>query len=203
MRVVKESSDELNPSVVTYAAIERAPRRRSPSDHAALALATCGVGFLPVAPGTWGSLVGVGLYLASRSLSLRAFAAAEAGGWSLPPLEAWRTTCVLLVLTVLTLAGVWAASRAESLLRRKDPGAVVIDEVVGQLLTFVFVPAGAGMWAIMAGFLAFRVFDIWKPYPVRRLEALESGLGVMADDVLAGFYAATVMSLLTSVYLLF
>ena len=63
-------------------------------------------------------------------------------------------------------------------------------------------PFNAGLWAIVAGYLAFRTFDIWKPYPIRRLEALESGLGIMADDVLAGAYAATLMSLLTSIYLL-
>jgi phosphatidylglycerophosphatase A len=87
-------------------------------------------------------------------------------------------------------------------LRRKDPGAVVIDEVAGQLITFLFVPRDAGLWALVAGFFAFRLFDIWKPYPISRLESLESGLGVMADDVLAGAYAATLMALLTSVYLL-
>jgi phosphatidylglycerophosphatase A len=58
------------------------------------------------------------------------------------------------------------------------------------------------VWPALLGFLAFRVFDIWKPYPINRLEALESGLGVMADDVLAGAYAATLLSLLTSIYLL-
>ena len=205
MKVVKESSDELNPPVVTTAFIERDPHggRRTARDYVALAVATCGVGFLPVAPGTWGSLVGVFLYLGARDLSFSLFAAAGARGWDLPPLEAFRTTVILVMLIGLTIAGIWAASRTEALLARKDPGAVVIDEVIGQLITFVFVPARAGWWAIMAGFVAFRVFDIWKPYPVRRLEALESGLGIMADDVLAGLYAATAMSLITSVYLLF
>ena len=204
MKVVKESSDELNPPVVTTAYVEPDPHRgrRTPRDYIALAVATCGVGFLPVAPGTWGSLLGVFLYLGARSLSLSLFAAAEARGWDVPPLEALRTTTILVLLIGLTIAGIWAASRTEAVLGRKDPGAVVIDEVIGQLITFVFVPARAGWWAVMAGFVAFRVFDIWKPYPVRRLEALESGLGIMADDVLAGAYAATLMSLLTSIYLL-
>ncbi|MDQ3753770.1 MAG: phosphatidylglycerophosphatase A [Acidobacteriota bacterium] len=203
MRVVKESSDELNPSVVTHGYIERAPRRRTWRDGVALAVATCGVGYSPIAPGTWGSLIGVGLYVAAHFVSAGAVAYAAARGWSLPPLEAFRTTLVLVLLIGVTIAGIWAASRAESLFVRKDPGAVVIDEVVGQLITFVFVPYEIGAWAIMAGFVAFRVFDIWKPYPIRRLEALESGLGIMADDVLAGFYAATLMALLTSIYLLF
>jgi phosphatidylglycerophosphatase A len=205
LRVVKESSDALNPPVVTTAFVEPDPHRgrRTPRDYVALAVATCGVGFLPVAPGTWGSLVGVFIYLGARSVSLSLFDAAGATGWERPPLEAFRTTIILVILIGLTIAGIWAASRTEALLARKDPGAVVIDEVIGQLITFVFVPARAGWWAVMAGFVAFRVFDIWKPYPVRRLEALESGLGIMADDVLAGLYAATVMSLVTSVYMLF
>jgi len=203
MKVVKESSDELNPAVVTTAFIGRAPRERSLRDYAALAIATCGVGLIPLAPGTWGSLVGVGLYLVARAASVQAFVYAKARGWSTPPLESLRTTLILLMLIVMTIAGIWAASRCESLLARKDPGAVVVDEVIGQLLTFVFLPAGIGAWAIVAGFVTFRVFDIWKPYPIRRLESLEAGLGIMADDVLAGVYAATFMSLLTTIYLLF
>ena len=202
MKVVKESSDELNPSVVTTAFIGRAPRERSFKDYVALAVATCGVGLIPLAPGTWGSLVGVGLYLGARAASVQAFLYAEARGWSTPPLEALRTTVVLLMLIVMTIAGIWAATRCESLLARKDPGAVVIDEVIGQILTFVFLPVGVGAWAIVAGFLAFRVFDIWKPYPIRRLESLEAGLGIMADDVLAGIYAAILLSFMTSIYLL-
>ena len=204
MRTVKESSDETKArgAVVTQAFIARAPRRRSVRDRLALGIATCGVGYMPVAPGTWGSAVGVGIYLLGRWASAWGFAYAEGRGWSVPPLEAFRTTFILAVLIALTIVGIWAATRAEPLLGRKDPGPVVIDEVVGQLITFLFVPFYAGLWAIVAGFLAFRLFDIWKPYPIRRLEALESGLGIMADDVLAGAYAATLMSLLTSIYLM-
>lgn len=203
MRSIKESSDELNSSVVTTRTfISHTPRRRTTRDVLALTLATCGVGYMPVAPGTWGAAIGVGVYLLVRMASAQVFAVAVARGWSVPPLEAFRTTFMLLMLIVITVAGIWAASRAERLLGRKDPGTVVVDEVVGQLIAFVFVPFSAGLWAIVAGFLAFRVFDIWKPYPIRRLEALESGLGIMADDVLAGAYAATLMSLLTSIYLL-
>ena len=201
---IKESSDELNPAVVTTSAfIAQAPRRRrTPGDYVALAIATCGVGYLPLAPGTWGSMVGIGLYLLLHAASAEVFRRAVAHGWSVPPLESLRTTFMLLLIMCITIAGIWAASRAERLMGRKDPGAVVIDEVAGQLITFLFVPFNAGLWAIVAGFLAFRVFDIWKPYPIRRLEALESGLGVMADDVLAGAYAATLMSLLISIHLL-
>src|SRR5947209_4559672 len=73
----------------------------------------------------------------------------------------------------------------------------------GDYLALVLAPWAAGWWTVVAGFVAFRVFDIWKPYPVRRLEDLGGGLGVMADDLLAGFYAAALMSFLISVHILF
>lgn len=199
----KESSDALDAPAVTSAVLPLARRTRTAADYAALAVATCGVGFMPLAPGTWGSAVGVGVYMLVRWASASLFLRATAAGWELPPLYAFRTTFELALIIAVTLAGTWAATRCEKLLGRKDPGVVVVDEVAGQLITFLFVPWDAGLWAIVAGFLAFRLFDIWKPYPIRRLEALESGLGVMADDVLAGAYAATLMSLLTFLYLLF
>lgn len=204
MITVKESSDELNPAeVLPVAVIENPPRRVTARDTLALAIATCGVGYAPIAPGTWGSAVGVGLYLLARAASWQITVYASAHGLSVTPLESFRTSLVLIFLIALTAVGIWAATRAEPLLGRKDPGPVVIDEVVGQLITFLFVPFNAGWRVVIVGFLMFRLFDIWKPYPIRRLEALESGLGIMADDVLAGIYAAIVMSLLTSFYLLF
>jgi phosphatidylglycerophosphatase A len=205
---VKESSDELNPPVVTGGVFiaPRAPGgKRSASDYVALALATCGVGFLPLAPGTWGSMVGVGLYLLLRPASMRFINVLSNGDAGNHPLvESLYTTLSLAVIICLTAAGVWAATRAEQLLGRKDPGAVVVDEVAGQLITFLFIPLSLNLkwWLVLAGFLLFRIFDIWKPYPVRRLEALESGLGIMADDVLAGIYAAVCLLLLTTIYLL-
>src|SRR5205085_5873916 len=199
---VKESSDELNPAVLTRAMIAPTRGRRTLLDYVALGVATCGVGLLPLAPGTWGSLVGVALYLGARALSLQLLASATAQGWHGAQLASLQTTCVVGSLLALTFIGIWAATRAESLPGRKDPGAVVIDEVVGQLIAYTFVPYG-GWWMIIVGFLAFRAFDIWKPYPIRRLERLESGLGIMADDVLAGCYAAALLSLLTAIYLLF
>ena len=216
MPVIKESSDALTPPVVTHAFIERAPRRRRPGDYVALAVASCGVGYMPVAPGTWGSGVGLVIYLAFASFAGRVFPVPPPSEHNLRDLDAtlglleatkWapvlQTAAYLSLVTVVVLVGIWAATRAEPLLGRKDPGVVVVDEVAGQLITFMFVPAGAPWWLLAAGFVAFRVFDMWKPYPIRRLEALESGLGIMADDVLAGAYAATLMSLLVAlIYLL-
>ncbi|HZI18900.1 MAG TPA: phosphatidylglycerophosphatase A [Pyrinomonadaceae bacterium] len=199
MRSIKESSDVPG---AAGAATVRAPGRRTMADYAAVALATCGVGFMPLAPGTWGSAVGVGVYVLIGWSAASVFAWLTKYGVEARQFEAFRTSFELLVIIAITLAGTWAATRCERLFRRKDPGIVVIDEVAGQLITFLFVPRDAGLWALVAGFFMFRLFDIWKPYPINRLEALESGLGVMADDVLAGAYAATVMSLLASIYLL-
>lgn len=206
MRTVKESSDALlsgAEDTARVAYVEAPPRKRTSRDTLALAVATCGVGYIPIAPGTWGSAIGVVIYLFFRITSSQVLSDIDAAGWSPTPFEAFRTSLILTVLIALTIIGVWAATRAEPLLGRKDPGPVVIDEIVGQLITFIFVPFNIGMGGVMLGFLLFRFFDIWKPYPIRRLEALESGLGVMADDIVAGIYAATVMSLLTSFYLLF
>jgi phosphatidylglycerophosphatase A len=201
--IIKESSDELNPPIITTGGVRaKAPRRRSLSDYLALAFATWGVGYGPLAPGTFGSAVGVGIYLLVQAASARVFAFAMARGLSVAALESFRMALMLLLIAVVTAVGVWAASRTERLLERKDPGIVVVDEVAGQLITFLFVPFNSGWWVIITGFAAFRLFDIWKPYPIRRLELLESGLGIMADDVLAGVYAAILMSLVTSIYLL-
>lgn len=195
MAVIKESSDELNPPVVQTGAVPPYSRRGA-KDYVALWIATCGVGYLPLAPGTWGSMVGVLLYLIFQSLVLKTYYMMHGRGFNPETLYLLRTSLLVLFISLVTLAGIWAATRAEILLRRKDPGAVVVDEVAGQMLAFIFVPAGAGLWVTLAGFILFRLFDIWKPYPVRRLEALESGLGIMGDDVLAGIYAAIVLGLI-------
>ncbi|HEX8142826.1 MAG TPA: phosphatidylglycerophosphatase A [Pyrinomonadaceae bacterium] len=199
---VKESSDELNPPVVTSGVVlARGAGKRTARDWLALGLATCGVGYLPLAPGTWGSAVGVCLYLLFNAICARLIAYGLPRGLSPAALASLRTSGLLLIVTALSLVGIWAASRGESLLGRKDPGAVVVDEVAGQLLAFAFVPYDAGAWVILVGFLAFRAFDIWKPYPIRRLEALPSGLGIMADDLLAGAYAAMLVSLSMTIQL--
>ena len=203
MTKAKETSDSLAHPVVEPVHIVVPERRRTGADYFALALATCGVGLIPVAPGTWGSAVGVVLYIALGRGAERAFDYAVTRGLDLSPqtFPFVLNTVLLISILIVSLAGTWAATRAEKLLGKKDPGAVVVDEVAGQLITFLFVPWLSGRWTVVAGFLAFRLFDIWKPYPVNRLEALESGLGIMADDVLAGAYAAAVMSLATSIYL--
>jgi phosphatidylglycerophosphatase A len=185
---IKESSDEFNAPVRAATAVAGPRKARSFKDYFALAVATCGVGYLPIAPGTWGSIVGVGIYLGLvaflRFSPWAVFIAAE-----------------LVLITAITLIGFWAASRTEKLLGRKDPGKVVIDEVAGQLIALLPIVPGfdSGWVSIVAAFLLFRLFDIIKPYPARRLEKLESGLGIMTDDLVAGAYAAVVTSIIIAV----
>jgi phosphatidylglycerophosphatase A len=158
------------------------PTERSIKDNFALAVATCGgVGFIPLVPASWGSLVGVGVYLLAQKANEIFMSRAPANQFAV--FDSFGFTAALACLLGLFLVGIWAATRVEELTGEKDPRIVVIDEVVGQLLTFLFVP------------------DIWKLYPADKLETLPTGLGAMADDLMAGFYAATAMSLLCSAYL--
>jgi phosphatidylglycerophosphatase A len=147
-------------------------------------LATAGgAGYAPIAPGTFGSAVGVVLFAVLSALH---------------PLLFILTTATLLAL------GTWASDRAEEFFGKKDDGRIVIDEVVGQLialapLLFVANLAGTHLLVLLgAGFLLFRLFDIWKPGPVAWAERrFEGGAGVMLDDVAAGALAALVMTPLT------
>lgn len=195
---VKESSDELNPPVITADAPVSQPRpARSLKDYVALSIATCGVGYLPLAPGTWGSLVGIGLYVLVRGVLMKVFfGVAAQHNFNLLHISYGVIAFELVVVFAIALAGTWAASRTEKLSGRKDPGKVVIDEVVGQFIALIPVPfvLEAAWWTAILAFILFRFFDIVKPYPARRLESLESGLGIMADDIVAGVYAAVVVS---------
>lgn len=141
----------------------------------ALLLATWfGCGYWPWGPGTAGSLA--------------AIAIAAALNFFLVPS---RTFLIGLVIVFL-LPAIWSSTRAEHLLNRKDPGNVVIDEVVGQWLTLA--GAAALNWkTLLAGFILFRVFDIWKPWPVRQFEKLPEGSGIVADDLAAGIYGALIL----------
>jgi phosphatidylglycerophosphatase A len=198
MVAVKESSDELNPPVVMPDNAVAQPRQaRSIKDYMALAIATCGVGYLPLAPGTWGSLVGIGVYVLVRGASMKVFfGVAAQDSFNLLQIYYGVIAFELVAVLLIALAGIWAATHTERLSGRKDPGKVVIDEVVGQFIALIPVPfiIGTAWWATILAFIVFRAFDIVKPYPARRLESLESGLGIMADDVVAGVYAAMVVT---------
>lgn len=147
-----------------------------------------GAGFLPIAPGTWGSAVTTvalfGVFVADRRLLSG-------------PLAAAGLTALALLLGWL---GVWAGDRVSAMLGDDDPSEVVIDEVVGQLLTYALLPAAGRPWtalsfavALLAGFLLFRALDILKPGPIDALQNLHGGLGIMADDFAAGVVGGCVM----------
>lgn len=146
-------------------------------NSAARLLATWfGCGYSPVAPGTAGSLAALGL----------AYAAHEFAGVTAIPIG--------IAGALLIAPGIWAADRTAAEAGRKDPGLIVVDEVIGQWITL----AGATVFnwkSWVAGFVLFRVLDVWKPAPARRLESLPGGTGIIADDVMAGLYGALVLYL--------
>jgi phosphatidylglycerophosphatase A len=136
-----------------------------------------GCGYWPFGPGTLGALAAVLIAAA------------------LVHFAAWTPLGIAMLGVAITLPGIWASRVEGETCGNEDPGHVVIDEVAGQWITF----AGAATfnWKIcLAAFLLFRLFDIWKPPPVRQLERLGSGAGVMADDLMAGIYGAAVLALL-------
>jgi len=131
-------------------------------------------GYLPKAPGTWGSLVGLLLFLLLHTLNLPVYIAVVAG---------------------LFVVGSFAAGEAEKILDNRDPGAVVIDEIVGMLITMIGVPATP--LTLFLGFVLFRIFDIVKPFPVNIFDQrFHGGLGIMLDDVVAGIYSLILLQLL-------
>jgi len=134
----------------------------------AVLIATAGYcGYFPIAPGTVGSAAGLLVYL----------------------LVWWAGSPIVEVaaIALVFVAGTWAATHAERFFGGIDPGPVVIDEVLGMLITLAFIPAG---WvAMLTGFVLFRVFDVIKPFPADRLEKFHGGFGIMADDAMAGVYA--------------
>jgi len=172
---------------------------KTPLDYFALAVTTFGVGYLPLMPGTYGSAVGAGIYLLFGWLENSVSVSFGASGWSDRQIAAWVHATNLIVFLLFCLLGIWAANRATLLFKNKDPQQAVVDEVIGQLIVFLFVPFGISWHFVLAGFLLFRLFDIWKPYPIDSLQNLPAGIGVCADDILAGVYAGTCLALLYAV----
>ena len=135
----------------------------------AVFVATVGYcGYFPIAPGTVGSAAGLLFYA----------------------LVWWSGSALVEIGLIVGLfaAGVWAGTTAERYFGGVDPGPIVLDEVVGMLITLAFIP-GLGWSGALAGFFLFRLFDVIKPYPANRFEQLHGGLGVMADDAMAAVYA--------------
>jgi len=213
-------SGELTPSA--SAPPPAAPSNVQRKPRFALFIATvAGLGYLPEAPGTWGSLVGLVLFIIPACIYFgpeTSFIArnADVGDFFFNVSSryfnkiVWEYTTMLLVVSAV---GVWAATRTAEFWQQKDPSRVVIDEVSGQFLTMFF-GCGIPLWwkvpelryAVLApgfiimrsafnwkylllGFILFRVFDIWKPFPARQAESLPGGWGIMADDWIAAIYA--------------
>ena len=170
---------------------------KSFKDYFALAVTTFGVGYLPLAPGTWGSMVGVGIYLLFAWIE----ASFNPKNLSETQTTAWIHVFNGVIFIVFCLLGIWASGHSTKLFKHKDPSQAVVDEVIGQLLTFLFIPFTFSWKLIFVGFLLFRLFDIWKPYPIDSLQNLPSGIGVCADDILAGVYAGAILSVIYAVSL--
>lgn len=143
----------------------------------AVLLSTVGyIGYFPIAPGTVGSAAGLIVY---------ALVLASGVSWA-------QVAAIVIVFAV----GAWAATIAERYFGGIDPGPVVIDEVLGMLITLAFVPVG--FKGALIGFLVFRVLDVVKPFPANRFEQLHGGLGVMADDAAAAVYGNIVMRIISA-----
>jgi phosphatidylglycerophosphatase A len=204
---------------------ERSPRSDRGKPRVSLAIATAfGLGYLPTAPGTFGSVAGIALAMFPFWFML--LGALGWGGMGVANYShgAFILDSFILIQCLLTIGvaiiGVWTADRAAKYWSTKDPQRVVIDEVSGQQLTLLLGgfwpwhaqptsissyghpipwsshPLGMSMailpdWKyLLLGFILFRVFDIWKPFPARQAESLPGGWGIMADDWIAGIYAA-------------
>ncbi len=130
-----------------------------------------GSGYLPIAPGTWGTLVALPIHFLLIKLSPEYY---------------------FIALGIVFIVAVSTAGSAEKIIDRKDPGVVVIDEIIGMLITLIGAPSTPLAWG--CAFLLFRLFDIWKPFPVSWADRhLNGGLGIVLDDVLAGGYALLCM----------
>jgi phosphatidylglycerophosphatase A len=141
-------------------------KKAGPLDKLALILSSCfGFGLIPVAQGTFGTLAGIPLAMA------------------LAPVGPMAAAYLLFFFVLLSI---WASGRSARALKKDDPAEVVIDETAGLLLTLFLLPATG--FNLCLGFILFRLFDILKPFPIRRLEKVEGGAGIVLDDLLAGVY---------------
>jgi len=149
-------------------------RKADLPDKLAFVLSSCfGMGLIPVAQGTFATLAAIPLAVALSRFTPMAWA---------------------YVLFFFILLAVWVSARAADVLQKEDPGEVVIDEAAGLLLTLFLLPATA--LNLCLGFVLFRLFDILKPYPIRRLESLGGGSGIVLDDLLAGVYGNVCLRLI-------
>ncbi len=155
-------------------------KRRNELDRLVYAFVTgLGAGYLPVAPGTWGSLVALLLVFLLH--------------WLWP---AHETIVLGGFVVLLTFPAVVLSTRVSLSEDDPDPSKIVIDEILGQVLCLLWVPVS--MVSLVAGFFLFRFFDIVKPFPVRSSEKLPGGVGIVCDDLIAGLYAGLSLKILVS-----
>ncbi|MCK5437924.1 MAG: phosphatidylglycerophosphatase A [Desulfobulbaceae bacterium] len=140
-----------------------------------MAIATgCFVGYLPIAPGTWGSALAIPIHFLLIQLSAEHY---------------FTALGIIFVISVVT------AGSAEKIIDRKDPGVIVIDEIIGMLITLIGAPNNILVWIL--GFLIFRFFDILKPFPIRLIDRrVNGGIGIVMDDVLAGIYSLIILQII-------
>ncbi|MFH1578426.1 MAG: phosphatidylglycerophosphatase A [Candidatus Omnitrophota bacterium] len=132
------------------------------------------VGYLPLIPGTFGSVAGLLIYLVSG-----------------------KSFYLLLFVTFLVLIlGFSLSGRAAKLFSRRDPPQIVIDEIAGMLISFLAIPGGHDKVTLLLGFMIFRIIDTLKPYPANRFQLIEGGLGIMGDDIIAGLYTNFILRLI-------
>lgn len=130
-----------------------------------------GVGYLPFMPGTWGSLAGAGIFI----------------------ITGYNAVLSTTIAVCLFFLGFYTSGKAEKCFGKKDDKKIVIDEVCGILLLYSLIPAG--MPCIISGFILYRIFDILKPYPIKKLENIEGSAGIMLDDIVAALYSFTAITL--------
>lgn len=178
----------MNPKTDSGAASPAAAKK----PHLSLFIATaCGLGYLPKAPGTFGSLAGVAI----SALSMWRWVSVRTPPHSIPREHIARLALgfllyQLVLAVAIALAGFWVADRVAAYRQEKDPQFVVIDEVSGQQLALALGFGWVNWKYLLLGFILFRAFDIWKPFPARQAESLPGGWGIMADDWVAAVYAA-------------
>lgn len=132
------------------------------------------IGYLPIAPGTWGSLAALAVWFII--------------------IESISTITFIVVIIIIFTFGVYTSSITERYLKKNDPSIIVIDEWIGQWIALLFLHKSL-LWGLVA-FALFRLFDIWKPYPIKTFDKMQGGWGIMLDDVVAGVYALLVLSVL-------
>ena len=170
------------PPAAAPANVQRKPR------FALFVSTAAGLGYLPKAPGTCGSLAGVGIYALIQFFFLP-WVTEVIPYFDFTTKAVWIAWTEIPIAILIAIFGLWSSTRTARFAGQKDPQFVVIDEVSGQHLTYLLSLTLLNWKYLLLGFILFRAFDIWKPFPARQAESLPGGWGIMADDWIAAIYA--------------